>query len=270
MSTSHSNIQRRLKRASGANNKRWPLISWLVALSIFSLIVLVSRTPSVSSAESSGETDDNRASRAAKSEIMIQQSSKDGDVIVECILDTPHDNSPESAHGTLHITVLRSVSPLASNAFLHMIETEHFNECYLFRVVKGFINQWGIESPHHVDGERSAARKFDKVDIDPPVKGRSLSNTRGTLNFAGGNAKTGQVYVNKKDNHHLDKEKGSLPFAMLDDKSMKIIDSVYDGYKEGSGQVKAVKEGADAVQKLFPKMSRIERCWVVRSNDSIQ
>ena len=269
MSNSHSNItHRRLRRASGVNNKRWSLISWLVALSIFSLIVLVSRTPSVSSAESSGETDDNRASRAAKSEVIIQQSSKDGDVVVECILDTPHDNSPSSAHGTLHITVLRSVSPLASNAFLHMVESEHFNECYLFRVV-GFINQWGIESPHHVDGERAAARKFDKVDIDPPVKGKSLSNTRGTLNFAGGNSKTGQVYVNKKDNHHLDKEKGSLPFAMLDEQSMKIIDSVYDGYKEGSGQVKAVKEGAVEVRKLFPKMSRIERCWVV-SNVSIQ
>ena len=263
MSTSYSNNQqRRLKIASGANNKRWPLISWLVALSIFSLIVLVSQTPSVSNVESSGETDDNRASRAAKSEVIIQQSSADGDVIVECILDTPHDNSSESAHGTLHITVLRSVSPLASNAFLHMVESEHFNGCYLFRVVKGFINQWGIESPHHADGRKVAARKFDKVDIDPPVKGRSLSNTRGTLNFAGGNSKTGQVYVNKKDNHHLDKEKGSLPFAMLDEQSMKIIDSVYDGYKEGSGQVKAVKQGADEVQKLFPKMSRIERCWI--------
>lgn len=143
-----------------------------------------------------------------------------------------------------------------------MVESEHFNGCYLFRVVKGFINQWGIESPHHADGKKAAARSFDKVDIDPPVKGKSLSNTRGTLNFAGGNSKTGQVYVNKKDNHHLDKEKGSLPFAMLDDKSMKIIDSVYEGYKEGSGQVKAVKEGADEVQKLFPKMSRIERCWI--------
>lgn len=264
--------QRRFKRASGAaNNKRWPFSSWLVALSIFSFIVLVSQTPSVSPVESSHQADNRASSRAAKSEIMIQQSSKDdGDVIVECILDTPHDNSPESAHGTLHITVLRSVSPLASNAFLHMVESEHFNGCYLFRVVKGFINQWGIESPHaDTDGEKVAERKFDKVGIDPPVKGKSLSNTRGTLNFAGGNSKTGQVYVNKKDNHHLDKEKGSLPFAMLDVKSMKIIDSVYEGYKEGSGQVKAVKQGADEVQKLFPKMSRIERCWVV-SNDSIQ
>ena len=198
MSTSYSSNTHR-RRASGANNnKRWPLISWLVALSIFSLIVLVSQTPSVSNVESSSETDNNRASRAAKSEVIIQQSSADGDVVVECILDTPHDNSSESAHGTLHITVLRSVSPLASNAFLHMVESEHFNGCYLFRVVKGFINQWGIESPHHADGRKVAARKFDKVDIDPPVKGKSLSNTRGTLNFAGGNSKSGQVYATRK------------------------------------------------------------------------
>jgi cyclophilin family peptidyl-prolyl cis-trans isomerase len=190
-------------------------------------------------------------------------SPKNGDAIVECKLDTPHDTTAP-AHGILHITVRRSVSPLASNAFLNLINSEHFNGCYLFRVVKGFIVQWGIESPHP-DGQKAQV-KFDKVGIDPPVAGQTLLNVAGSLNFAGGNSGTGQVYVNINNNPHLDKEAGSLPFAILDDKSMEIIKSVFDGYSAGMGQVKAVKQGSDEVKRLFPKMSRIEKCWIV-TND---
>jgi len=242
------------RRASGG--KRWydVVLSWLVALTIFSLIVLASRTPSV-------VQHNTRSDKSSEGKSQITQSSrKNGNVIVECKLDTPHHtNSP--AHGILHIIVHKSISPLASDAFLNMIKSEHFNGCYLFRVVKGFIVQWGIESPHS-DGQKAKV-KFDKVGIDPPVAGQSLLNVAGSLNFAGGNSGTGQVYVNINNNPHLDKEAGSLPFAMLDGKSMEIIKSVFDGYSAGMGQVKAVKQGSEEVKRLFPKMSRIEKCWIV-------
>ena len=242
--------QRNLKRASGS--KRSTLVSWFIALVLFSVIVLLSRTPSGDAPRAVDKT--------AQAKSQTVQSSSDGDVIVKCNLDTPHDSSAP-AHGVLHITVRRSVSPLASRAFLHMVKSEHFNGCYLFRVVKGFIVQWGIETLHS-NGRRQKA-KFDKVDIDP-ITVKSLRNVRGSLNFAGGNSASGQVYVNIGNNSHLDKEAGSLPFAMLDEKSMEIIDSVYDGYKAGMGQVKTVEEGADEVKRLFPKMSRIESCWIAK------
>lgn len=253
-SSSSTSTQRSYKRASGL--KRWQMVvvSWLIALAIFSLIVLVSTTPSVAVHTNT------RSDEAAKDKNRIIQSTRDGDVLVECKLDTPHDTSAP-AHGVLRITVRRSISPLASNAFLNMIKSEHFNGCYLFRVVKGFIVQWGIESPH--PDKQQAKVKFDKVAIDTPVAGQTLLNVAGSLNFAGGNSGTGQVYVNINNNPHLDKEPGSLPFAMLDGKSMEIIKSVFDGYSAGMGQVKAVKKGADEVKKLFPKMSRIEKCRVV-------
>ena len=247
------------RRASAVQRWWWYMVkSWVVALSIFSLIVLVSRTPT----EVQLQTRDKSAE--VKSQVGARQSSRNnGDVIVECNLDTPHDTTAP-AHGILHITVRRSMSPLASDAFLNLIQSGHFNGCYLFRVVKGFIVQWGIESPHP-DGQKAQV-KFDKVGIDSPVAGQTLLNVAGSLNFAGGNSGTGQVYVNLNNNPHLDKEAGSLPFAMLDDKSMKIIKSVFDGYSAGMGQVKAVKQGSEEVKRLFPKMSRIEKCWIV-TND---
>ena len=63
------------------------------------------------------------------------------------------------------------------------------------------------------------------------------------------------------DNPHLDKEKGSLPFATLDKESMAILDKVYP-YEPGMGQVQAVKTGDEEVQKKFPRMSRIEDCRI--------
>ena len=113
------------------------------------------------------------------------------------------------------------------------------------------------------------AVKFPKADIDPPPAAADTENTllrsnvRGAMNFAGGNSASGQVYVNRGTNSHLDKEPGSLPFATLDERSMSIIDSVYS-YKEGLGQVKAVNGGDEEVKRLFPRMSRIEKCRIDR------
>ena len=102
------------------------------------------------------------------------------------------------------------------------------------------------------------------MGIDPPPPIGIRSNVRGSLNFAGGNSSSGQVYINRETNSHLDKEPGSLPFATLDDNSMSIIDSIHS-YKEGLGQVVAVKKGDVEVKRLFPRMSRIEKCWIYKS-----
>ena len=233
--------------------------SWLLALTIFSVIVVVSTTPSVE------EHTHTRSDKTIQIDSKPKHTTQNGEVVVECQLETPYD-STSPAHGPLHITVHKSISPLASDAFLKMVESEHFNGCYLFRVVKGFIVQWGIESPRP-DGQKARV-KFEKVGIDNLVTGKSLANIRGSLNFAGGNSQTGQVYVNLKNNSHLDKEPGSLPFAMLDDKSMEILQSVFDGYNAGMGQVKAVKKGPAEVENMFPKMSRIEVCRVIDSDYS--
>ena len=185
----------------------------------------------------------------------------DGDELVKCILTTPHAKKSETyqpAEGTIEISVHKQLAPRASDAFLGVVSSKHFDGNYIFRVVPGFIVQWGIESPRN-EGSQT---KFPKADIDPlPSRyDPRRANVRGTLNFAGGNSGTGQVYINKADNKHLDKEKGSLPFASLDEASMMIIDSIYDEYKQGSGQVKAVNN--DEVDKLFPNMSRIYKCWI--------
>lgn len=245
---------------------RW--LGWAVSILVFALLVICAKPPSSEYVPASPSTGKTRLSSSTKS---VEKASASGDVHVKCDLVTPFDdrenNDSPAADGTLEVTVHRGLAPLASNAFLDMVESRHFDHKYLFRVVQGFIVQFGIESPTP-DGEDSHVKtKFPKVDIDPPpanVADSSVrSNVRGSLNFAGGNSGTGQVYINRGKNSHLDKEPGSLPFATLDERSMTIIDSVYS-YKEGLGQVKAVRKGDEEVKRLFPRMSRIEKCWIER------
>mmetsp|Transcript_31557 Transcript_31557/g.65948 ORF Transcript_31557/g.65948 Transcript_31557/m.65948 type:complete len:266 (+) Transcript_31557:238-1035(+) len=235
----------------------------------FSMFIIFGRTPSYEKSSSSSTSISSVESRLSSSDL---RKIDEFDVVVKCQVDTPFADPAylkereafNPARGTIDILVHKKIAPLASDAFLFMVTSRHFDGNYFFRVVPEFIVQWGIESPDSEGIRRKL--KFPKVDIDPPpsVLGSDpkRSNVRGTLNFAGGNASNGQVYVNKRDNLYLDKEKGSLPFATIDKKSMEIIDAIYNGYKQGIGQVDAVKKGDDEVKKLFPMMSRIEKCWI--------
>ena len=230
---------------------------WIISFILFGAFILLAQPPSHESVAT-------RVSVTTKHDI---EKSTDGDELVKCFLTTPHarkNATYEPAQGTIEIYVHKPIAPQASNAFLDLILSKHFDGNYVFRVVPGFIVQWGIESPQN----GKSRTKFPKADIDPPPTQYDprRANVRGTLNFAGGNSGVGQVYINTAENKHLDKEKGSLPFASLSENSMSIIDSIYDKYKQGSGQVKAVN--SNKVSELFPNMSRIERCWIATISSS--
>ena len=86
------------------------------------------------------------------------------------------------------------------------MEANYFNDCRLYRVVPGFIIQWGIPATP------SEYMKWGDNKIqDDPVK---VSNSRATLSFAtsGPNARGSQIFVNSDKNDGLD-EQGFSPFA---------------------------------------------------------
>ena len=183
---------------------------------------------------------------------------------VECTITTPHStniNKSELANGTFQITVQNDLAPKASWAFLHLVRSNYYSGTYFHRVVKNFVAQVGIDSNYHV--MRPPA---PKNMIPDPVKRSSLSNVRGTVSFAGGNMQLGQIFINLGDNQRLDGENhadgSTRPFGVVSPEDMsELIDKIFTGYKEGSGQVKAVKNGEVATQ--FPEMSRIEECHVL-------
>jgi len=237
-------------------------MGWTISTVVFWFLLIFAQPPFPDDARRVSETSSTRSSSMHKETLPIEVD----DVLVKCEVDTPFDiQNTASARGILDITVHRGIAQLASDAFLDMVAANHFDHNYTFRAVEGFVVQWGIETDTNNTGKRI---KFANVDIDPPPNSQLetalRSNVRGSLNFAGGSSASGQVYVNRGTNSHLDKEPGSLPFATLDENSMSIIDSIYS-YKEGLGEVAAVKKGDAEVKRLFPRMSLIERCWIDKS-----
>lgn len=198
-----------------------------------------------------------------------------GDVTrVECTVSTPHNNPPPpnataatvaaaaaaaGANGVLEITVRNDLSPIASKVFVDLVRAGYYNRVYIFRVIPGFIAQWGYRN------QRSWTWSTDTVPTKPPkardpIGDHTLSNLRGTLSFAGGNPQALQVFVNLDDNLRLDKDK-SRPFATLSGSSMEILDKLYMGYRDNMGQVQALKDGT--FLERFPYASRVEICQVV-------
>ena len=94
---------------------------------------------------------------------------------------------------------------------MDLINAKYFDECRIYRVIPGFICQWGI--PANPDMYREWG---DNKIMDDPVK---VSNTRGTMSFAtsGPNARGSQVFINySDDNAQLDSQ-GFAPFAVVVD-----------------------------------------------------
>ena len=155
------------------------------------------------------------------------------------------------ARGTFRITVRPDWSAALAAAFVERVDAGFYDGCFFFRVLPGFIAQFGIKPEW-------AGPKWSRPTPDAP--GPGATNVRGTIAFAGGAHPT-QLFVNLGDNSRLDRER-TVPFAQVDDAGMAVLDRIYTGYKEGSGQVAAYQQGVDELQRQFPRMSWIERCAV--------
>lgn len=197
------------------------------------------------------------------------QSSKDIS-LVECLVVTfPADGGTtknDVANGIIEITVRHDLSPIASKVFLDLVHAHHFDQVFLFRVLKGFVAQFGVRTTGNANIDKELVLVTDYTK--PPktkdeLHATTLSNVRGTLSFAGGNPATEQVFVNLGNNERLDKE-NSRPFATVSDNSMQqVLDQLYTGYKDGNGQIKTLQQGEAAMREKFPRMSRVEQCRVV-------
>merc|ERR1712218_202920 len=87
----------------------------------------------------------------------------------------------------ISIQVNRTLAPLGSDRFYQLVQDGFYNQSALFRVVPGFVLQFGIS------GNSSLNDKWLHTVIkDDPVVG---SNTRGTISFAidGPDTRTSQV-----------------------------------------------------------------------------
>jgi peptidyl-prolyl cis-trans isomerase A (cyclophilin A) len=139
-----------------------------------------------------------------------------------------------------------------------------YDNCRFFRVLPGFIAQFGI------NGDPTVMGRWRSSSIpDDPVK---VSNTRGTVVFAtaGPNTRTTQIFINTRDqgNGFLDKQ-GFSPFGVVVE-GMDVVDKLYAGYGEGAPGGKGPNQGLiqakgnEYLSSSFPKLTYVSKAAIAK------
>ncbi len=167
----------------------------------------------------------------------------------------------DTSKGVFVLEVTRAWAPRGADRFYELVQANFLDEARFFRVLKGFVVQFGINKDPAVE-----ARWRDNMIPDDPVR---QSNARGTITFAtsGPNTRSNQVFINLADNKRLD-ERGFAPFGKVTE-GMDGVDQLYAGYGEGEpqgegpGQDKIEARGNEYLQADFPRLDWIKTARII-------
>ena len=165
----------------------------------------------------------------------------------------------DTTRGTFTITVTRAWAPLGADRFYNLVKHHYFDNAHFFRVVPGFVAQFGLSAYPPVN------TVWEKATIKDDPHGQS--NKRGTIVFAtaGPNTRTTQLFINLKDNGSLDSQ-GFTPFGVVDGDGMKVVEMLYDQYGDSAGMdQEAITKGGKEIHRYEMAQARHDQdshfCW---------
>lgn len=155
--------------------------------------------------------------------------------------------------GRFVVTVHRAWAPRGADRFYNLVRARFFDGAEFFRVVKGFVVQFGL-SPYP---QVSSAWQNATIK-DDPVK---TSNARATVTFAAApspNTRTTQVFINLANNSSSLDTQGFSPFGKVTS-GMGVVDKLYGGYDDTptNDQPQIAAQGNAFLKKHFPKLDAI-------------
>jgi len=168
----------------------------------------------------------------------------------------------DTSKGAFVIEVRREWAPNGADRFFNLVKNGFYDENRFFRVISGFMVQFGINGDPKVSAPWQTARISDD-----PVK---QSNKRGFITFAtaGPNSRTTQVFINFADNAALDGQ-GFSSFGQVTT-GMNVVDALYSGYGEGAprgrgpDQGRIQKEGNAYLTSAFPNLDYVRKATIER------
>jgi len=169
-----------------------------------------------------------------------------------------------TTRGDFLVTVNRSWAPIGADRFYNLVKHHFFDNASFFRVVPGFVVQFGLSAYPPV----SAA--WEKANLqDEPV---TQSNKRGYLTYAKTsmpNTRSTQIFINLKDNASLDRQ-GFSPFGFVDAQGMKVVEMLYDQYGDSGGpdQDQISKLGKPYIDKGWSKLDSIKTATLVAAPEA--
>ncbi len=161
--------------------------------------------------------------------------------------------------GDFTVQVTRAWAPLGADRFYNLAKHHFFDGVTFFRVIPGFVAQFGISSFPAV------AKAWDgnaaQIKDDPVIR----HNTKGTLVFAtsGPNTRSTQLFINYGDNSRLDAS-GFSPFGEVSD-GMDVVLSFFGGYGDAGApdQEKMTAQGKAYTDAGFPKLDSVKTATLI-------
>jgi peptidyl-prolyl cis-trans isomerase A (cyclophilin A) len=166
----------------------------------------------------------------------------------------------DTSKGVFVIDVRREWAPVGADRFYNLVKNGFYDDNRFFRVISGFMVQFGV------NGNPQVSTPWRNAQIkDDPVK---QSNKRGFITFAtsGPNSRTTQVFINFGDNARLD----GMGFASFGQVSsgMNVVDQLYSDYGEGApsgrgpNQGRMQSEGNAYLTKDFPNLDFVRKATI--------
>ena len=172
----------------------------------------------------------------------------------------------ETTRGPFVLRARRHWSPQGVDRLHYLVTRGYYRDARFFRVVGGFVAQWGLNGRPPLDSLWQERRLQDE-----PVRS---SNTRGRVSYARGgpNTRSIQLYINLADNVRLD-TLNTFGFPPIGEvvEGMAVVDSFYKGYGgtrenrlPGPSQDSIRIVGNAYLERNFPKLDRILETKVLR------
>lgn len=167
----------------------------------------------------------------------------------------------ETSAGDFVIEVHRAWAPRGADRFYDLVRSGYYDNARFFRVISGFMVQFGL----HGDPKVSSEWRERRIPDDPVRR----TNVRGMVTFAtaGPGTRTTQVFINFGNNDRLD-AMGFAPFGQVIE-GMDVVDRLYAGYGEGAPQGRGPNqgriqmEGNAYLERAFPKLDYVRRATIM-------
>jgi peptidyl-prolyl cis-trans isomerase A (cyclophilin A) len=167
----------------------------------------------------------------------------------------------QTSKGDFVVEVRRAWAPHGADRFHELVRMKYFDQGRFFRVVPGFIAQFGVHRDFDVQGKW----REDFIVDDPPQQ----KNLRGTLAYAmsGPTTRATEIFINLADNKALD-DQAFVPFAKVV-QGMDVIDKFYAGYGEMRPEGKYIDparvegEANEYLTQRFPNLDYILRTEIL-------
>lgn len=170
----------------------------------------------------------------------------------------------ETSEGTFSVKMHRAWAPLGVDRVYHLMVNDFYAGARIYRVVDGFVAQWGF----------SGKPVLDSIWRDHPLADEETvaSNLRGVMTFARGGLETRNftLFVNLVDNTRLDSLvnrglEGYPPIGVIE-AGLGVIDGFYGAYTDPRPSQDSIRfQGNAYLRREFPQLDSIISTWIVES-----